>query len=106
MGGACGKSKRTRRVGDEFQANLIHEHKATEQIEAHYILGRSLGKGSYGEVRLGKHKTTERRVAIKTIKVGGGETWKELKNEVNIMKNLRHPIYAMVLDHAQVGTKW
>ena len=52
---------------------------------------KSLGKGSYGTVRLGRHITTKRRVAIKTIKVGNGETWKELKNEVNIMKNLRHP---------------
>jgi calcium-dependent protein kinase len=91
MGAACGVQKKTRRVGDEFQANLIHEHKTTELLTDTYELGKSLGKGSYGVVHLGRHKKTKRRVAIKTIKVGNGETWKELKNEVNIMKNLRHP---------------
>jgi len=91
MGAACGVAKKSRKVGDEFQANLIHDHKTSENLLDTYEMGKSLGKGSYGTVHLGRHKITKRRVAIKTIKVGNGETWKELKNEVNIMKALRHP---------------
>ena len=41
--------------------NLRHVHD-------HYIMGRELGKGKFGHVKLAQHKETGEHVAIKVIK--------------------------------------
>ena len=81
-----------REVGGDFESNLINEHSPTESCLDHFKMkSGKLGAGSYGLVRCAVHKKTGVEVAIKTIKVGNGETWENLLNEVHVMKQLRHP---------------
>ena len=52
---------------------------------------KELGHGHYGVVRVGKHRETGQRVAIKTIpkaKVSRPET---LRREIEILKQVDHP---------------
>lgn len=56
-------------------------------IYDHFILGKVLGKGRYGVVRLGIHKITQQRYAIKIVnrnKTGD----EDLKHEIIILKTM------------------
>ena len=58
-----------------------------------YILGKELGKGSYATVRLGIHKETKKKYAIKIYsKISLFDIQKRniVKNEILILKNLDH----------------
>ncbi len=58
-----------------------------------YILGKELGKGSYATVRLGIHKETKKKYAIKIYsKLSLFDIQKNniVKNEISILKHLDH----------------
>lgn len=56
-------------------------------IYDHFILGDILGKGRYGIVRLGIHKITQQRYAIKII--NRNKTGEEdLQHEIHILKTI------------------
>eukprot|EP00941_MAST-03F_sp_MAST-3F-sp1_P000386 g386.t1 len=65
-----------------------------------YRIGKVLGQGSFGSVRLATHRFTTKKVAIKTyskerFKNCSVQTWhqvqREFRNEVQIMSALHHP---------------
>jgi serine/threonine protein kinase len=87
------------RKGDWMDA---HQYECTEYIsfklqdltEVTDPSLRILGKGSYGEVKLYKHKTTAALYAIKTINkefIRKHSSLSVLLREITIHKNLRHP---------------
>ena len=58
-----------------------------------YILGKTLGKGSFGKVKLGTHIITGEKVAFKILdktKFEDEIDFKNLQSEINILKILRH----------------
>ena len=56
-----------------------------------YLIIEKLGEGTYGEVFLAKHKTTNQMKAIKKIQKSNGLDEKEVKQEIEILKKLNHP---------------
>eukprot|EP00826_Nyctotherus_ovalis_P045050 TRINITY_DN4930_c0_g1_i10.p1 TRINITY_DN4930_c0_g1~~TRINITY_DN4930_c0_g1_i10.p1 ORF type:complete len:487 (-),score=150.53 TRINITY_DN4930_c0_g1_i10:288-1748(-) len=59
-----------------------------------YKVGRVLGKGAFGKVRVGLHKLTGKLVAIKSIQksvLASEESQKKAVQEFNVLKLLRHP---------------
>ncbi len=56
-----------------------------------YLIIEKLGEGTYGEVFLAKHKTTNQMKAIKKIQKSNGLDEKEVKQEIEILKQLNHP---------------
>ena len=54
----------------------------THSILKDYTIDRQLGLGSYGEVRLGIHKKTQTKVAIKKLTVDGKYQVKTTNNEI------------------------
>ena len=59
-----------------------------------YTIGKLLGKGAYGSVKLGKHVTTGERVAIKIINKREQKTEKarlKIRREIEILKKIKHP---------------
>jgi hypothetical protein len=57
-------------------------------------LGRSLGQGTFGKVRVGTHTITGEKVAIKILEKDRIESKSDVERvtrEINILKKVRHP---------------
>ena len=61
----------------------------------HYVLGQTIGQGSFGKVKLGVHEITGHKVAVKILnrlKMSTKQNVdKKIKREIRILKLLRHP---------------
>lgn len=70
---------------------------------AHVELGRVLGEGGMGVVRLGTQRSLARQVAVKSVKTSGAEHVARLLREAWVTGYLEHPnivpIYDITLDH-------
>ena len=69
--------------------------KRTGSIIDHYNFSNKLGSGAYGSVRIGIHKVTNQKRAIKTIQKSSiSEDMRQKTkffNEVDILKQINHP---------------
>ena len=68
--------------------NLISHKKG--KISKEYTLGKVIGKGSFGQVRLAIHKATKQKRAIKIMKKSEVNT-QNLLDEISILSKLSHP---------------
>ncbi|CAG9322911.1 unnamed protein product [Blepharisma stoltei] len=65
-----------------------------------YVIIKRLGTGGYGEVRLGRHKTTDEQMAVKTINLSTVTESQidRILEEVKILRLLSHPNIIEVFD--------
>ncbi|KAI8100107.1 kinase-like domain-containing protein, partial [Halteromyces radiatus] len=67
-----------------------------------YWLGKTLGKGSSGRVKLGVHKVTGQKVAVKIISKShlnsNASIEKSVKREIAVMKLIKHPNIINLID--------
>lgn len=59
-----------------------------------YIIGKQIGQGAYAVVRIGLHKPTNRKVALKIYKkykLMDPNRRKSVKREIKIMEKMKHP---------------
>ena len=68
--------------------NLIIHKK--NNISKEYILGKTLGKGAFAQVRLAVHKATKQNRAVKIINKKKVDM-QELLTEISIVSKLSHP---------------
>ena len=68
--------------------NIISHKKGN--ISKEYTLGKTLGKGSFGQVRLAVHKATKQVRAIKILKKAE-VNMDNLLNEISVLSKLSHP---------------
>ena len=62
--------------------------------EFYFNIGRSLGQGTFGKVRLGTHLITGEKVAIKILekdKIKDQSDVERVTREIHILKIVRHP---------------
>jgi serine/threonine protein kinase len=76
--------------------------KKIKNIADSYILGKELGQGSFGTVRLGQHKQSKVAVAIKIIKKSKLKEsevyWELMKNELQVLEAADHPHITRVFE--------
>lgn len=61
---------------------------------AHYNIGRTIGKGTFGKVKLGIHNLTGEKVAVKILekdKIKDASDVERVSREIKILKLMRHP---------------
>lgn len=64
------------------------------KVIGNYVLGRDLGKGTFGEVTVGTHSLTGEKVAIKVLekdKIIDVHDVERVAREIHILKIVRHP---------------
>ena len=82
--------------------NRLRKAVGYESFFEYYDIIDDIGEGKFGVVKLGVHKKTKLRVAIKTIKKENVKTKQDqelIKTEIDIMKMCRHPNIVTLLDH-------
>lgn len=82
--------------------NRLRKALGYESFFDYYEIVDDIGQGKFGVVKLGVHKNTKLRVAIKTIKKENLKTKQDrelVKTEIDIMKLCRHPNIVSLLDH-------
>nr|AFO69309.1 serine/threonine-protein kinase [Aciculosporium take] len=59
----------------------------------HFIMGNEIGKGSFAQVYMGRHKESKEAVAVKSVELGrlNKKLKENLYGEIQILKTLRHP---------------
>lgn len=60
----------------------------------HYILGRTLGIGTFGKVKVGEHQLTKHKVAVKILnrqKIKSLDVVGKIRREIQNLKLFRHP---------------
>lgn len=60
----------------------------------HYVIGKALGKGTFGKVKLATHTLTNEKVAIKILEKSRIKDKKDIERisrEIKILKKVRHP---------------
>jgi 5'-AMP-activated protein kinase catalytic alpha subunit len=59
-----------------------------------YILGKTIGEGTFGKVKLGSHSLTGEKVAIKILekdRITDVSDVERVAREIHILKLIRHP---------------
>jgi calcium-dependent protein kinase len=80
--------------GEEFKVSASDfVSKKVGKIRDHYRIGKVLGSGAFGEVRLCLHKDTQTQRAVKVLRKNllDEKEMDMLKNEISILKNMDHP---------------
>lgn len=59
-----------------------------------YVLSKTIGKGTFGKVKLGTHNLTAEKVAVKILekdKIQDENDVERVAREIHILKMIRHP---------------
>ena len=65
------------------------------------VLGKTLGKGTFGKVKLGTHQITKEKAAIKILDksmIKDASDLERVNREISILKKLRHPHVVQLFD--------
>ncbi|KAG8461068.1 hypothetical protein KFE25_003637 [Diacronema lutheri] len=73
-------------------AQLAPHAAAAERFDSLYDVGAVLGKGTYGSVRLARHRETRQECAVKIIdKLSAESSLEDLAREIAMLADLQHP---------------
>jgi 5'-AMP-activated protein kinase catalytic alpha subunit len=70
------------------------ENPSTARQIGNYVLGKCIGKGTFGKVKLGTHVITDEKVAIKVLeksRISDASDVERVAREIHVLKLLRHP---------------
>jgi len=76
------------------QVQVPQPQRANNKSIGHYILGRTIGEGTFGKVKLGRHILSSERVAVKVLekeRIVEVADVERIAREVHILKLIRHP---------------
>ena len=78
---------------EQRQQEEVDPHPAGTKL-GHYVIGKSLGKGTFGKVKMAEHILTKESVAIKILEKARIKDRKDIdriSREIKILKKVRHP---------------
>jgi len=78
----------------ENENSLNNSNQEDEKLIGNYIIGRTIGEGTFGKVKVGRHIPTKEKVALKILereKLKEKEDLEHIENEINVLKLIKHP---------------
>ncbi|KAI1131536.1 Serine/threonine-protein kinase ATG1 [Nemania abortiva] len=80
--------------------------KTSEDDVGQFLIGAEIGKGSFAQVYMGKHKVSGEAVAIKSVELArlNKKLKENLYSEIKILKKLRHPHIVALHDCVESST--
>ncbi|XP_043569204.1 NUAK family SNF1-like kinase 1 [Chiloscyllium plagiosum] len=78
----------------EPEPPAVRRHQHQHNLKHRYVLGRTLGRGTYGRVKSATERLTGRTVAIKSIRkdrIKDEQDMAHIRREIEIMSSLNHP---------------
>lgn len=105
----CGVSNKPQTIKSQSRANSTKIKSTPDDFITQntknfidvYKVGRSLGSGAYGEVKLVTHKVTGQERAAKIYKknLDQRDVYEKTKNEIEILKKLNHPTIIKMFEY-------
>ncbi|CAK7273601.1 Serine/threonine-protein kinase [Sporothrix epigloea] len=79
---------------------------AEDAVIGQFVIGGEIGKGSFAQVFLGKHKVSGAAVAVKSVELGrlNKKLKENLYGEIKILKTIRHPHIVALHDCVENST--
>ena len=74
--------------------NLVNKINLKQRIIGNYNIGKSIGEGTFGKVKIGTHTLTGEKVAIKILekeRITDVSDVERVAREIHILKLIRHP---------------
>ncbi|GAP89233.1 putative ulk ulk protein kinase protein [Rosellinia necatrix] len=80
--------------------------KTGDDVVGQFLIGCEIGKGSFAQVYMGKHKVSSAAVAIKSVELArlNKKLKENLYSEIKILKKLRHPHIVALHDCVESST--
>ncbi|KAI0390247.1 Serine/threonine-protein kinase ATG1 [Xylariaceae sp. FL0594] len=80
--------------------------RTTDEVIGQFLIGSEIGKGSFAQVYVGKHKVSGAAVAIKSVELArlNKKLKENLYSEIKILKKLRHPHIVALHDCVESST--
>lgn len=72
-----------------------------------YVLGKTIGQGEFGKVKVSLHKDTGKEVAIKFVKkeaVASSQQQEKLAREIGILQSIDHPYIVKLIEVIETET--
>ncbi|KAI2637311.1 Serine/threonine-protein kinase ATG1 [Xylaria nigripes] len=84
----------------------LHRARTGDDVVGQFLIGSEIGKGSFAQVFMGKHKVSNAAVAIKSVELGrlNKKLKENLYSEIQILKKLRHPHIVALHDCIESST--
>jgi serine/threonine protein kinase len=93
--------------GSNGPSSPAQQSNATKMI-GDYVVGKTLGQGTFAKVKLGVHKTTKQKVALKLIDQSKAKSQKDKENitrEIKLLSLLDHPNIVKLFEVIQLPEK-
>ena len=88
-------SKRSQQSGDKNKAGGHDQHQQqARKMVGNYILGKTIGEGTFGKVTIAVHIPTKEKVAVKILeksRIKEQADIRRVNREIKILKKNRHP---------------
>ena len=80
-----------------------------KEVIGDYVIGKLLGTGQFGVVRLGTHLKTNKQVAIKIVnkeRTARHKATELITREISILKKVKHPNVIECYEVIETGGNW
>lgn len=78
----------------DSENSLNNSNQDDEKLIGNYIIGKTIGEGTFGKVKVARHIPTKEKVALKILereKLKEKEDLEHIENEINVLKLVKHP---------------